>query len=63
MGRVKCPLLNTAVKDFVTEEPIELVYFPRGSPDLTPTEECWRRLKQALGNRYFGTLGEIRSAI
>jgi len=53
----------TAVKDFVADKPIELVYFPTGSPDLNPTEEYWRRLKQALGNRYFGTLNEIRSAI
>ena len=53
----------SAVKDFVVEEPIELVYFPTGSPDLNPTEEYWRRLKQALGNRYFGTLGKIHSAI
>ena len=52
-----------AVKNFAAEEPIELVYFPTGSPDLNPTEEYWKRLKQALGNRYFGTLGEIRSAI
>jgi transposase len=52
-----------AVKDFVADEPIELVYFPTGSPDLNPTEEYWKRLKQALGNRYFGTLEEIRSAI
>ena len=52
-----------AVKDFAAEEPIELVYFPTGSPDLNPTEEYWKRLKQALGNRYFGTLDEIRSAV
>lgn len=31
--------------------------------DLNPTEGYWKRLKQALGNRYFGTLGEIRSAV
>ena len=52
-----------AVKDFAADEPIELVYFPTGSPDLNPTEEYWRRLKQALGNRYFATPGEIRSAV
>ena len=52
-----------AVKDFVADEPIEVVYFPTGSPDLNPTEEYWKRLKQALANRYFGTLEEIRSAI
>lgn len=28
-----------AVKHFVADEPIELVYFPTGSPDLNPTEE------------------------
>lgn len=48
---------------FTAEEPIELVYFPTGSPDLNPTEEYWKRLKQALGNCYFGTLSEIRTAI
>lgn len=52
-----------AVKHFVADEPIELVYFPTGSPDLNPTEEYWRQLKQALGNRYFATPDEIRSAI
>jgi len=53
----------SAVKDFGVEEPIELVYFPTGSPDLNPTEEYWKQLKQALGNRYSGTFAEIRSAI
>lgn len=51
-----------AVKNFAADEPIELVYFPTGSPDLNPTKEYWRRLKKALGNRYFETLDEIRSA-
>jgi transposase len=52
-----------AVKDFIADEPIELVYFPTGSPDLNPTEEYWRQLKLALGNRYFGSCAEIRSAV
>ena len=52
-----------AVKDFAADEPIELVYFPTGSPDLNPTEEYWRQLKLTLGNRYFGSCGEIRSAV
>ena len=52
-----------AVKDFTANEPIELVYFPTGSPDLNPTEEYWRQLKLALGNRYFGSCAEIRSAV
>ena len=52
-----------AVKHFVGDEPIQLVYFPTGSPDLNPTEEYWRQLKLALGNRYFGSCAEIRSAV
>lgn len=52
-----------AVKHFAGDEPIELVYLPTGSPDLNPTEEYWRQLKLALGNRYFATCGEIRSAL
>ena len=51
------------MKHFVGDEPIELVYLPTGSPDLNPTEEYWRQLKLALGNRYFATCGEIRSVI
>ena len=52
-----------AVKHFIGDEPIELVYLPTRSPDLNPTEEYWRQLKLALGNRYFATCGEIRSVI
>ena len=52
-----------AVKNFVADEPIELVYFSMGSPDLNPTEEYRQRLKLILGNRYFTTCDEIRSAI
>ncbi|OIB56114.1 transposase [Natrialba sp. SSL1] len=52
-----------AVKDFVDGEPIELVYFPTGSPDLNPTEEYWRRLKLTLDNQYFATIAELRTAM
>jgi len=51
-----------AVQEFVEDRPIELCYLPRGSPELNPTEECWRRLNKALGNRLFATLDELRDA-
>jgi len=51
-----------AVKEFVAETPIKLCYLPRGSPELNPTEECWRRLNRALGNRLFLSLDELRAA-
>jgi transposase len=51
-----------AVKEFVAKTPIELCYLPRGSPELNPTEECWRRLDRALGNRLFLSLDELRAA-
>lgn len=51
------------VKQFVEETEIELVYFPTGMAKLNPTEECWRQLRSALGNRYFGTVDELRLAI
>ena len=50
------------VLEYVEETPIELCYLPRGSPTLNPTEECWRRLNQALGNRLFETLDELQEA-
>lgn len=49
------------VKRFVEETQIELVYFPTGMAKLNPTEECWRQLRSALGNRYFGTPNELRN--
>ncbi|MEF8815064.1 MAG: IS630 family transposase [Halovenus sp.] len=51
-----------AVQDFVQDTPIELCYLPRGSPELNPTEECWRQLNQELGNRLFETLDDLRDA-
>lgn len=51
------------VKRFVEDTQIELVYFPTGMAKLNPTEECWRQLRSALGNRYFGTLDELRNGI
>lgn len=51
------------VRDFVDETEIEVTYFPRGSPDLNPVEECWRQLKRALGNRFFGSIDELRPAV
>jgi hypothetical protein len=51
-----------AVQEFVEDTLIELCYLPRGSPELNPVEECWRRLDQALGNRLFDTLDELQEA-
>ena len=51
-----------AVHEFVEETPIELCYLPRGSPELNPAEECWHQLNQALGNRLFDTLDDLRDA-
>jgi len=68
-GEKICVVLDNAsyftankVQDFVKDTPIELCYLPRGSPELNPTEECWRRLNQALGNRLFETLTELQDA-
>jgi hypothetical protein len=30
---------------------------------LNPTEECWRQLRSALDNQYFGEVDELRSEI
>jgi len=47
------------VTEFVEETEIELLYLPTGMAKLNPTEECWRQLRSALGNRYFGSLEEL----
>jgi len=51
------------VHDSVEETQTEVTYFPRGSPDLNPVEECWRQLKRSLGNRFFGSIDELRPAV
>jgi len=51
------------VKQFAADSKIELVYLPTGMAKLNPTEECWRQLRSALGNRYFGTVDELRDGI
>jgi len=68
-GEKICVVLDNAsyftakkVQEFVEDTPIELCYLPRGSPELNPTEECWRKLNQVLGNRLFEDLDELRDA-
>jgi hypothetical protein len=51
-----------AVQNFVEDSPIELCYLPRGSAPVNPAGECWKKLNQALGNRLFETLDELRDA-
>lgn len=51
------------VKEFVEETKIEISYFPRGSPDLNPVEECWRQFKRILGNRFFSSIEKLRTAV
>ena len=68
-GEKLCVVLDNAsystakkVQEFVADTPIELCFLPRGSPELNPAEECWKKLNQALGNRLFDTFDELRDA-
>lgn len=54
---------SNQVAEFVEETAIEVTYLPTGSPDMNPIEECWRQFKRQLGNRYFNSIEELRSAI
>ena len=51
------------VREFVEGTERELLYLPTGMAKLDPTEECWRQLRTALGNGYFGSLDELRAGI
>lgn len=51
------------VQEFVDETKIEVTYFPRGSPDLNPVEECWRQFKRILGNRFYSSVEALRAAV
>jgi hypothetical protein len=54
---------SNQVAEFVDESQLTVTYFPTGSPDLNPGEECWRQFSHSLGNRFFGSLSELRSAV
>jgi len=51
------------VKEFAEKSKIELLYLPTGMAKLNPTEECWRQLRSALGNRFFSSVDELRTGI
>lgn len=51
------------VQEFIEDSAIEVSYLPMESPDMNAVEECWRQFKHRLGNRFFGSLGELRPAI
>jgi len=51
------------VKQFAENSKLELLYLPTGMTKVNPTEECWRQLRSALGNQYFGEVDELRSEI
>ena len=51
------------MKDFAAETALERIYLPRRSPQLNPSEECWRQFKQFLGNRSFDDFAELRDAM
>ena len=53
----------SAVTDLAARDDLEFVRLPAYSPELNPVEECWRQLKQALGNRFFDSLEELKTAI
>lgn len=62
LDRGSCFTANK-IKRFAEKTKIELLYLPTGMAKLNPTEECWRKLRSALGNRYFGTVDELRAEI
>lgn len=52
---------SNQVTEFVENSKLKLTYFPTGSPDLNPVEECWRQFKRQLGNRFFQSIDELRT--
>ena len=54
---------SNKVAEFVEDSSLKVTYLPTGSPDMNPVEECWRQFSQFLGNRFFGEVAELRSAV
>lgn len=52
------PHSNGIVGDYLRKHKrtVKLAYFPKYSPEVNPTEQCWKVGKQALSNRLVKTL-------
>jgi transposase len=44
---------SNQVKACIEDLQLKVTYYPTGSPDLNPIEECWWLSKRSLGNRFF----------
>ena len=53
----------SAVTGRQVRDDLALVRLPTYSPELYPVEECWRQLKNALGNRFLNSLDGLNAAI
>jgi transposase len=53
----------SVVTDLAARDDLALVRLPAYSTELNTVEECWRQLKDALGNPFFDSLSESHTAI
>lgn len=54
---------NHAVKDAITAAGLTLRYLPRYSPDFSPIEPCWSKIKTALRAVAARTVESLRAAL
>jgi transposase len=54
---------NRAVKDAITAAALTLRYLPRYSPDFSPIEPCWSKIKTALRAMAARTIESLRDAL
>jgi transposase len=54
---------NPAVKDAITAAGLTLRYLPRYSPDFSPIEPCWSKIKTALRAMAARTVESLRDAL
>lgn len=51
------------VSKLAERDGLSFIQFPAYSPDLNPVEECWRQLKEVIGNRLLTSRTELKAAI
>ena len=54
---------NPAVKDAITAAGLTLRYLPRYSPDFSPLEPCWSKIKTALRAMAARTVESLRDSL
>jgi hypothetical protein len=54
---------SKCIKDFLAEQPFQVIEWPGNSPDLNPIENCWNQLKNLLKKKDISSVPKLTADI